>query len=327
MSILSAKDIHVTFWKPGGAPAHAVRGASLSIGAGEIVGILGESGSGKSTLARALVGGSLKQTTCSGTIRLQHQPAWNCETSSKTSRLRAGLRGVSFVSQHPSLVLNPFQRVRTQLTELLSANGLRRRCRQERVFELVSAVRLKDPSKVVTRYPHQLSGGEKQRVAIALALAAAPKVLVCDEATSSVDPATEAELLAMFLSLRESFGLAIVWITHNPSQLRSFADRIAVMYAGRIVESGSTAQVLDAPLHPYTAALIRCSNRSSLLSEGAHRQRLDSIPGGAPDAAAMFNGCSFAERCSDRRQSCDQTRPRTVETVGSREVECVLYEQ
>ena len=310
MTILSAKDVFVTFQKPGRAPAYAVRGVSLSVDAGEIVGILGESGSGKSTLAKVLAGASLKHATCSGTIRLQAARDWDCASSSKASLLRAGFRGVGFVSQHPSLVLNPFQRVRTQVTEFLAANGVDRRQRLERVLELLAAVCLKEPAKISARYPHQLSGGEKQRVAIAMALAASPQVLVCDEATASVDPATEQDLLSMFLSLRANRALAIVWITHNPSQLRGFADRVGVMYAGRIVESGSVDQVLDAPLHPYTAALMRCSKRSALLSEMAHRERLPSIPGGAPDAAAIFAGCSFAERCADRRESCDQAPSR-----------------
>jgi oligopeptide/dipeptide ABC transporter ATP-binding protein len=326
MSILTANDINVTFQKPGGTPAHAVRGASIAVDAGETVGILGESGSGKSTLARLLAGAPLRNAKCSGTIRLHDSEIWDCKSSSKASALRAGICGVGFVSQHPSLVLNPFQRVRTQVSEFLAANEADRGRRPERVLQLLAAVCLKDPSRISSSYPHQLSGGEKQRVAIALALASAPEILVCDEATASVDPATEGELLEMFLSLRASRNLAIVWITHNPSQLRGFADRIAVMYAGRIAECGNADQILDAPLHPYTAALMRCSKRSSLLSEVAHRERFPLIPGGAPDAAAIFTGCSFVERCSERRESCDQVPPACVQTDGSREVECVLYE-
>jgi oligopeptide/dipeptide ABC transporter ATP-binding protein len=324
MSILRAQDIYVTFQLPGGSLAHAVRGAGLALEAGEILGVLGESGSGKSTLARVLAGACLKNSKCSGTMFVDGRE-YACSQTSKARSLSAGIRKVSFVSQHPSLALNPYQRIRTQLAELLAANGVVRALRPARALELLAVVRLKDPPEIAASYPHELSGGEKQRVAIALALASSPKVLVCDEATGSVDPTTEASLMKMFLSLRGSHKLAIVWVTHNPSQLRDFANRVAVMYAGRIVETGSVEQVLDAPLHPYTAALIRCAKRDVSFASGEHRERLAFIPGAAPDVTATFVGCSFAERCADHRGACDRACPGTIEVEASREVECVIY--
>jgi len=324
MALLTAEDIYVTFQKRGAAPSHALRGANLTIHGGEIVAILGESGSGKSTLAKVLAGARMAGAQCTGAIRFKGQE--RAVIPSRTSYDR-GEPGIALIGQQASLVLNPFLRVRTQLAEFVRAHGVSRAQTADRVLELLETVRLSPAERYAGKYPHQLSGGEKQRLSIALALACGPEVVVCDEATSSLDTVTETEILELFSSLRSSQGISIFWITHNPLRVRNFADRVAVMYSGRIIEIGPAANVIGSPLHPYVAELMRCAKSGYSTNESRQRTRLPSIPGAPPDGAASLSGCSFAPRCPHKRDTCVRRAPQITPTSKLGEVECVLYER
>jgi oligopeptide/dipeptide ABC transporter ATP-binding protein len=238
-----------------------------------------------------------------------------------------GGQGIALIGQQASLVLNPFLRVRTQLAEFVMAHGVSRGQTLSRALELLETVRLSPAERYAAKYPHQLSGGEKQRLSIAMALACSPEIVICDEATSSLDIVTETEILELFSSLRKAQSVSIVWITHNPLRIREFADRIAVMYAGRIIENGSAASVLDSPLHPYAAELMRCAKSALSIAGDRQKTRLASIPGTAPDATERFVGCSFSPRCADRRDTCVHRAPQMMPAGERGEVECVLYER
>jgi peptide/nickel transport system ATP-binding protein len=324
MALLTAENIQVTFQTRDHAPSHALRGASLTIQAGEIIAILGESGSGKSTFAKVLAGARLGGAQCAGTLRFKGGQ-WGSVGSRSSADV--GARGIAMIGQQPSLVLNPFLRARTQLAEFVQAHGVTRQQIAGRVHELLEVVRLRPAERYAAKYPHQLSGGEKQRLSIAMALACAPEIVVCDEATSSLDTVTEAEILELFSSLRAERRLSVLWITHNPLRVRNFADRVAVMYAGRFIEIGPTANVLDSPLHPYVAELMRCAKSGISVHEDRKGARLASIPGAAPDASESFAGCSFAPRCAEKRDTCAQKAPENASTEVRGEVECVLYER
>ncbi len=322
MSVLIVEDVRVAFEKKGRSSVHALRGANLRVQSGEIVGLLGESGSGKSTLGKVIAGVSLRGARCTGKLQFNgtDRPFGGTKLGwTKTAH------DVALISQHPSLVLNPFLKVQTQLSEVIRANRTSRTEMSIQVIELLETTRLKRPERIASCYPHQLSGGEKQRVAIAMALASCPKILICDEATASMDATLETDLLALFLSLRMANELSILWITHNPLRLKGFADRIAVMYGGRIVESGSSADILDSPLHPYSTALMQCARRSAFSRGIARREKLPTIQGAALDASANVDGCSFALRCPEKRDNCERQFPPRAKLEGGREVECVLY--
>ncbi|RSN01960.1 peptide ABC transporter ATP-binding protein [Nonomuraea sp. WAC 01424] len=276
-ALLEARDLHVAF-SARGRSARAVDGVNLAIGHGEIVALVGESGCGKTTLARTLLG--LERPT-SGEVRYDGSPLQYGSRALKSYR-----RQVQLVLQDPMGSLNPRQTVYEAVAEGPRIHGLPDE--QEIVASALSRAGLRPPERFFLRYPHELSGGQRQRVVIARALALNPKVLIADEPVASLDASVRGEILALMLKLRADLGLSALVVTHDLGLAWNIADRVAVMYLGRIVESGPVEQVLTAPRHPYTQALM------SVLPESPERIVLTGEP---PDPTRVPGGCRFHPRC------------------------------
>jgi peptide/nickel transport system ATP-binding protein len=283
----------------------ALDGATLTVSAGETVGIVGESGSGKSTLGSA-VGGLLPSSAriSGGVIRVDGAAVDRL----RPKELRALRRDrLGFVFQEPIGSLDPTMRVGKQVALALRGRG--------DVLYHLERVRLSDPARVARSYPHQLSGGMAQRVAIAMAMACEPEILVADEPTAALDAQIRDDVLDVIFSLAAESGTTILWLSHDLPAVGKRCARIAVMYGGRVVESGTAADVLGAPRHPYTAALVRAVPRAA-----AEGERLASIPGQPPVLTGPADGCAFAPRCPDALDLCG-TRPPLVVT-DDRDVLC-----
>jgi peptide/nickel transport system ATP-binding protein len=279
--VMEARDLHVVFpARRGRGPARAVDGVNLAIGRGEIVALIGESGCGKSTLARALVG--LIPPT-SGEIRYQGSPL-----RYTGGALREHRRHTQLVLQDPAGALNPRQNVFDAVAEGPRLHGMRAGLNQ-RVHGALSRAGLRPPEQFIARYPHELSGGQQQRVVIAGALALDPSVIVADEPVSSLDASVRGEILKLFLGLRDQLALSALIVSHDLGVAWNIADRVAVMYLGRIVEAGPVSEVLVRPRHPYTRALI------SVLPSAD--QEADLLPGEPPDPTRIPAGCRFHPRC------------------------------
>ncbi|WP_431930861.1 ABC transporter ATP-binding protein [Nonomuraea jabiensis] len=276
-SLLEARDLHVEF-SSRGRRAKAVDGVNLAVGEGEIVALVGESGCGKTTLARTLLG--LERPT-SGEVRYG-----GAALDYGSRALKEYRRQVQLVLQDPTGSLNPRHTVYEAVAEGPRIHGLPDE--REIVAEALSRAGLRPPDRFFLRYPHELSGGQRQRVVIAGALALNPKVLVADEPVASLDASVRGEILALMLRLRDELGLSALVVTHDLGLAWNIADRVAVMYLGRIVESGPVEQVLTAPRHPYTQALM------SVLPESPERVVLTGEP---PDPTRIPGGCRFHARC------------------------------
>ncbi|TDX08537.1 peptide/nickel transport system ATP-binding protein [Kribbella sp. VKM Ac-2566] len=276
--MLEATDLHVEFSGRGGRRARAVDGVNLSVGAGEIVALVGESGCGKTTLARTLLG--LERPT-SGQI------SYDGTSLSYSGRaLRAFRREVQLVLQDPMGSLNPRHTVYEAVAE---GPRIHRLPDEEAVVaDALARAGLRPPERFFQRFPHELSGGQRQRVVIAGALALDPKVLIADEPVASLDASVRGEILSLLLRLRDDLGLSALVVTHDLGLAWNIADRVAVMYLGRIVESGPTEDVLKDPQHPYTQALL------SVLPESPNRIVLTGEP---PDPTRIPTGCRFHPRC------------------------------
>ncbi|MGH4035340.1 oligopeptide/dipeptide ABC transporter ATP-binding protein [Actinomycetota bacterium Odt1-20B] len=279
--LLTADQLHITFPGRRGAPeARAVDGVDLDIGAGEIVALVGESGCGKTTLARSLLG--LVSPTA-GKVTFAGAPLTYTSRSLKAYRKRAQL-----VLQDPSGSLNPRHTVYDAVAEGLRIHGYGGN-EQEAVAQALSRAGLRPPERFFLRYPHELSGGQRQRVVIAGALVLEPELIVADEPVASLDASVRGEILALLLRLRAELGLSALVVTHDLGLAWNIADRVAVMYLGRIVETGTVEQVLTSPQHPYTQALL------SVLPEAPGDPVV--LTGEPPDPARIPGGCRFHARC------------------------------
>jgi oligopeptide/dipeptide ABC transporter ATP-binding protein len=317
------RDLTVTYSAEGGEPIRALDGVSVEVRSGEIVGILGESGCGKSTLASALLRLLAPHAKCEGgTIQFCGRDLLNLPER----ELRA-IRGreISLIPQDPALSLNPVMTAGSQVGEVLRAHlPLTAQQRRERVMELLREVGFDHPEEIYSAYPHQLSGGQRQRIAIAQAVACRPALLIADEPTSKLDATLQAEILALLSQIRRQHRTAILVISHDLTLFAGFADRIAVMYAGCIVEVGSSAEIFGRPLHPYTQALVRIAT-SSVVTGSSARVRLPAIEGDSPDPACIPVGCRFEPRCSERMDICSRRYPREFMPEPSRPVNCFKY--
>lgn len=297
---------------------------SFTVRAGEILGVLGESGSGKSTLAAAL----LRLLPPNGRItggKILLEDSDLCRMDAAELRRVRG-SGVSIVFQEPSLALHPTICIGEQVGEVLRAHGASdKRDRGERAREVLARVFSRDAERMFSSYPHQLSGGQQQRALIAQAIACDPALVIADEPTASLDPTTQREVLTLFQSLRDRFGIAFVFITHNPALLAGFADRALVLYAGKVAELGPTQAVLFSPQHPYTQALLRCM--PTVAGEGARRRKelLPVIAGAPPSLAVLSQGCVFEPRCEKRMDSCQVSEPMAALLDGGHEVACLRF--
>ncbi|MFE9041363.1 ABC transporter ATP-binding protein [Streptomyces sp. NPDC007818] len=284
MTLLTAGGVHVTFpGRRGAPPARAVDGVDLEIGAGEIVALVGESGCGKTTLARTLLG---LVKPGAGTVSFAGEPLAYTSRALKAYRRRAQL-----VLQDPSGSLNPRHTVYEAVAEGLRIHGVHRSGADERaaVAQALSRAGLRPPERFFLRYPHELSGGQRQRVVIAGALVLEPELIVADEPVASLDASVRGEILALLLRLRDELGLSALVVTHDLGLAWNIADRVAVMYLGRVVETGPVESVLTAPRHPYTRALL------SVLPESSAPPVV--LTGEPPDPARIPGGCRFHARC------------------------------
>lgn len=280
--LLAADDVTVSFTgRRGGATARAVDGVNLTVGEGEIVALVGESGCGKTTLARTLLGLEAPNT---GRVSYRGDPLTYTAKALKEYRRR-----VQLVLQDPSGSLNPRHTVYDAVAEGLRIHGYAADERDQ-VATALSRAGLRPPERFFLRYPHELSGGQRQRVVIAGALILAPEAIVADEPVASLDASVRGEILALLLRLRDELGLAALVVTHDLGMAWNIADRVAVMYLGRIVETGTVEQILTTPRHPYTQALL------SVVPEAAAGEPVV-LQGEAPDPTRIPDGCRFHARC------------------------------
>ena len=298
--MLALHGLHTRF-ENGGHRLHAVNGVSLTVGAGECVGVIGESGSGKSVTALSIMrlAASPAAIINAGDVHYRGEPLLRLPYE-KLRRLRGNR--VAYVFQDPLTTLHPLMTIGAQLTEAISVHEpLSREAATARAAALLTDVAIPNPVERLDAYPHELSGGMRQRVSIAMALANKPDVLIADEPTTALDVTVQAQILTLLARLRTVRGLAVIFITHDFGVVSELCDYIAVMYGGKIVEEGRTDELLAAPAHPYTRRLIDCV---PVLGDG--RRRLPSIDGLPPQLTAAPDGCAFAPRCPHADAKCRQ---------------------
>jgi peptide/nickel transport system ATP-binding protein len=318
MALLEFDDVSVTY-RSRGADVPAVRNVTLSVDAGETLGIAGESGCGKTTLTSTVLKLQPKTAKVTGEVRLDGQ---NVQTLSwgKVRALRWAR--ASMVFQGAMHALNPVQRIGDQMSEpmLLHDGKLSKAQADTRVGELLEMVGL--PARRAGAYPHQLSGGQKQRVMIAMALACKPQLIVADEPTTALDVMVQAQVLDVLSGLVKDLGVGMVFISHDLSVLSSTCDRIAVMYAGRVVEEGPAEQIFDNPKHPYAAALAGAFPR---IGDTRFRYAPAGLPGDPPFPGDLPSGCAFHPRCPRAEDRCSVTEPELV-TFGDRTTACLVVQ-
>jgi peptide/nickel transport system ATP-binding protein len=315
--VLSVRDLRVEFPSRRGALV-AIDGVSFDIMPGEVLGVVGESGAGKSTMASAIIG-LLEPPghVAAGEIRLAGERIDDLSPAGMH-----GIRGrhIGMVFQDPLTSLDPLYRIGAQLLETITAHSeLSGRAARERALALLAEVGLPAPAARFDHYPHQFSGGMRQRVVLALALAARPEVLIADEPTTALDVSIQAQIIALLRRLARQHGVAIMLITHDISVIAEAADRVAVMYAGRIVEIGPVREVVKAPLHPYTQGLMGSIPRLDVDSA-----RLLQISGSMPRLSAIPAGCPFHPRCAQAFARCRSERPQHIRR-GHSKVACWLH--
>ncbi len=302
-ALLALDDLHVHFRARRGL-VRALNGVSFLVNQGEVCGVVGESGSGKSVMALATLGLlPPRGEVVRGKIYFQGEDL----LKAGENRLRE-LRGqaISMILQDPMTALNPVLTIGTQVGEpLVYHAGLSGSMLEKRICRLLEQVRIPQPISHLRAYPHQFSGGMRQRVAAAAAIAAGPRLLIADEPTTALDVSLQAEFLRLLRDLQRETGMTILLISHDLQLILEFAHRVVVMYAGQVVEDGPANTVLLSPQHPYTQALLSCVPRL-----GRWEGRLASIPGTPPDPAALPPGCPFMPRCSELRAICHTPPPK-----------------
>ena len=315
MALLEVRDLRTAFPSSGG-PLHGVDGVSFDLSKGEVVALVGESGSGKSMTALSMLRLIPKPgRIVGGSVKLDGEELLDLPIT-EMRRIRGGR--VSMIFQEPMTCLNPVVRVGAQVIEALqlhetiSAVDARARAR-----ELFVEVGIPDPEERLDAHPHQLSGGLKQRVMIAMALSTRPEILIADEPTTALDVTVQAQILALLRDLQKNRNAAILLITHDLGIVNELADRVAVMYAGRLVEVASRKEVLADPRHPYTQGLLR-----SIPALSAPGEPLPEIPGVVPSPDQWPKGCRFSTRCPKRFEPCDEIFPEETAPSPGRRVFC-----
>jgi len=311
------RDLRVTF-SGGRKPVHAVSGVSLEVQRGEVVALIGESGSGKSVTLRTLLRLHPERRTQIGG---QVQVAGRDVLAMPAGEL-ADFRGkvASMIFQEPLLALDPVYSVGAQIVETIrrhervSAAGA-----QQRALALFERVRIPSPERRLQAYPHEMSGGMRQRAMIALALACGPQLLLADEPTTALDATVQIQILLLLRELQRDLGLSVIFVTHDIGAAVEVADRIAVMYAGRIVEEGTARELIRSPRHPYTIALLKSRAHGAL----ARGTRLETISGAPPDLSALPPGCAFTERCALVTAACREAQPPVLEHSPNHRVRCL----
>ena len=308
--------------------AQVLDNIDLSIAPGRIVGVVGESGCGKSTVIRAVLrvlprGAEIER----GSIRFGGEDLLGLGEREMARRIRG--RAIGFIPQDPYLALNPVFRVGTQLLEIMRWHATdgdgesarrgpsARKRHRERLVELLRIVQVPDPESALERYPHQFSGGQRQRLLIAGALACEPRLVIADEPTTALDVTTQLEILKLLRKLSREFDVSMLFVTHDFGVVAQLCDEVNVIYAGQSVEAGGTVDILESPRHPYTRALLAC--------HPDHSDDLTGIAGAVPSPLTPPPGCRFHPRCESARASCRDRRPARMRLGSGHSVDCVLY--
>lgn len=319
--MVAVRDLKVRF-KRGGQTLSAVNGVSLEVAKGEVLALIGESGSGKSVTLRALMRlHSERSTTTEGQIDIAGQNLMKLSRS----QLQA-LRGpvASMIFQEPLLALDPVYTIGQQIVEALRRHqSMSRAEARAAALEALRSVRIPSPEQRLDAYPHEMSGGMRQRAMIALALACKPQILLADEPTTALDATVQIQILILLRELQQALGLSIIFVTHDIGAAVEVADRVAVMYGGRIVEQAPLAELLENPRHPYTQVLLGTRPKDGLRKG----ERLISIPGAPPDLANLPTGCAFAPRCPHASDICRSEVPAIEDVFPEHSVSCHHWRQ
>lgn len=324
MAILEVKGLK-THFKTDDGWLHAVDGVDLSIDRGETVSVVGESGCGKSVTAMTV----LKLVPMPPGKIVAGQILWQGRDlvplpPEEMRKIRA--KEIAIVFQEPMTSLNPVFTVGEQIAETLRLHeGLSRKAAMDRAAEMLDRVRIPTATRRIHDYPHQFSGGMRQRVMIAMALSCNPKLLIADEPTTALDVTIQAQILELLNELKQEFGMAVMLITHAMGVVAEVAQRVVVMYAGKVVEQAPVAALFAQPRHPYTQGLIRSIPRIDLAAQ--HKQRLEAIPGTVPKLVAPGEGCRFAGRCRYAQPQCREATPALREIAPGHLVACVRAEE
>jgi oligopeptide/dipeptide ABC transporter ATP-binding protein len=319
--MLSLEKLSISFPGAKGMRFTAVRDVSFSIEPGEVLGLVGESGSGKSVTSLAMMRLLPSEARIEGSIRLDRQEL--LALGDESMRRIRGAR-IAMIFQEPMTALNPVMRVGDQVAEAVQAHHrISKKKARERAIEALREVALPEAERRARDYPHQLSGGMRQRVLIAMAIVNRPQLLIADEPTTALDVTIQAQILALLAELREKFKLGVLFISHDLAVVSQFADRVAVMYAGSIVESGSAREVFASPAHPYTRGLLKAA--PSLQSD--RRRPLAAIEGVVPNIGSLPAGCAFEPRCELRLESCRMDLPGLIEISPGHLARCPVTGQ
>lgn len=314
MSLLRIRELCVDFSTADG-PVHAVRNVSLDLESGEILAIVGESGSGKSQTAFATMGLLPANARCSGSVCFDGKEILGLDDDA-LSGIRA--REIAMIFQNPMTSLNPYRRISDQMTEVLKAHqGLSSKAASVQCIAMLESMNISDAEMRFKQFPHECSGGMRQRIMIAMSLLCRPRILVADEPTTALDVTIQAQIIDLLKMVRERYGMAIILITHDMGLVANCSDRVAVMYAGRVMESGPTEELFLSPQHPYTDGLLK-----SVIRMDEEPSELYSIPGSPPDTSdAVSGGCPFSPRCPASMAACSVSFP-SVRTDGGRSWSC-----
>ena len=321
-ALLEIRNLHVEFKTDEGV-ARAVDGVDLQIRPEETVGLVGESGSGKSVTALTIMR-LIPQPpgkVVSGEILLEGQDLLNL-SEPEMRRLRG--RAISMIFQEPMTSLNPVYRLGTQISDVIRLHqDVRHREAMDRALQMLRKVGIPDPERRITEYPHQMSGGMRQRIMIAMALACNPKLMIADEPTTALDVTIQAQILDLMKALKEEMGTSILLITHDLGVIAEMAQRVAVMYAGKIMEHAAVNDLFAAPLHPYTRGLLNSIPKmDQRLSSG---KMLHAIPGAVPSLLDLPSGCAFQDRCEHVSGPCRFEAPSLVHIGSDHFLRCWLY--
>ncbi|MCC7425988.1 MAG: ABC transporter ATP-binding protein [Alphaproteobacteria bacterium] len=314
--LLAVEGLHVAFHGPDGA-VEVLNGVDFALARGEVLCLLGESGSGKSVTLRTILRlHNPKRTRVSGAVRFAGQDVLGLGERAM-SQLRGG--DIALIFQEPATAFDPVYSVGRQIVETIRRHkSVSEAAAWARAVELFQRVQIPSPERRLRAYPHELSGGMRQRAMIALALSCNPSLLLADEPTTALDATVQIQILLLLRRLQQEYGLSVIFVSHDIGVATEIADRIAVMYAGRIVEMGPVREVIRAPLHPYTQGLL-----GSTVRKGMRARRLNAIPGAPPNLAALPPGCSFAPRCPHAEPRCTAAVPEPIAPAPGQLVRCI----
>lgn len=312
--LLSVKDLQIRYESGRGSVA-AVRGVSFDVQEGEVFALVGESGCGKSTTAEAMLRLVRKPgVIAGGEIHFEDTDLLKL-SEDKMAKVRG--QDISMIFQNPLVALNPVYRAGTQVEEGLLVGKIPKEEAWQRALEVLGQVKIPDVADRAKSFPHELSGGMRQRVMIGMMIARTPKLLIADEPTTALDVTIQAQILELLMELRRKNNMSILIITHDFGVVADIADRVAVMYAGNIVEQGDVFKIFEQPLHPYTRLLMRALPKGT-----KHDGPLETIKGSVPNLVDMPPGCPFAPRCPERKEICEQLLPEMRQISPGHQVSC-----